>query len=72
MKIQKKIFILFFFWGGGRVGEGGRVGGVRVDVNSEVSFCENKKKWGGGDQVRGDVRGGGGHRVDVNKELKFL
>ena len=28
---------------------------------------------GGGGGVRsGDVRGGWGHRVDVNKELKFL
>ena len=26
----------------------------------------------GGGQVGGDVRGGGGHRLDVNKGLKFL
>ena len=41
MKIQKKN------WGGGGSGggEGGRrVGGVRVDVNGEVNFCENSKK----------------------------
>ena len=43
-------------WGGG--GEG-----VRVDVNEEMKFCENKKKknWGGGEGVR----------VDVNEEMKF-
>ena len=31
-------------------GGGGRVwgGGVRVDVNGEVNFCENSKKNGGG------------------------
>ena len=46
MKIQKK----YFFCGGGGGGSG-RVGGsgasswgVRVDVNGEVSFCENSKK----------------------------
>ena len=44
-------------------------GGVRVDVNGEVKFCENSKKiiyffLGGG---RGRVEeGGGGVRVDVN------
>ena len=54
MKIQKTN------WGGGGSGprwsggEGGRpqVWGVRVDVNGEVSFCENSKKniffFGGG------------------------
>ena len=55
---------------GGR-GKGGPVGGggVRVDVNEEISFCENSKKkkkkiyifffggvgWGGGCQIRGGV-----------------
>ena len=42
-----------------------------MDVNEELIFCENSKKnfffggvgWGGV---------GGGVRVDVNKELKFL
>ena len=41
VKIQKNIF----FWGGGGVGlgrsgsrGGGRVGGVRVDVNEELKF----------------------------------
>ena len=41
VKIQKKnyYYILFFFLGGGvGSGGGGRVGGVRVDVNSEVKF----------------------------------
>ena len=33
----KKIYIFFFFWGGG-VGLGGRVGGVRVDVHEELKF----------------------------------
>ena len=28
--------------------------------------------WGGGGQVGGGGEGVGGHRVDVNKELKFL
>ena len=56
MKIKKKNCFL-----GGR-GKGGPVGGgVRVDVNEEVSFCENSKKkiylyfffWGGGRLGRG-------------------
>ena len=34
VKIQKKII----FFGGGEGGEGGRVGGVRVDVNGEVKL----------------------------------
>ena len=55
--------------GGG--GGGDRVGGVRMDVNEELKFCENsKKKWGGG--VRGVGSGGGGVRVDVNDELKLF
>ena len=39
--------------GGGLVG--GRVGGVRVDVNEELKFCENSKNKLGGGRV-----GGGG------------
>ena len=35
VKIQKK---KHFFLGGGGSGRGGRVGGVRVDVNREVKF----------------------------------
>ena len=63
MKIQKKN------WGGG---PGGRVWGVRVDVNEELKFCENSKKkiWGGGSGGSGGRVGG--VRVDVNEELKFL
>ena len=80
MKIQKKKL------GGGRgwgvwVGGGGRVGGVRMDVNEELKFFVKiqKKKvflggrgwgvWVGGSGWGG---GGGGVRVDVNEEFKFL
>ena len=63
----------------GGVGLGG---GVRVDVNQELKFCENSKKkfffffWGGGGSVaEGVMCGGGGSgwwggvRVDVNAML---
>ena len=64
VKIQKK---KIFFLGGG-----GRVGGVRVDVNEELKILGKfkKKNWGG----RGPGGGGldCGVRVDVNEELKFL
>ena len=40
LKIKKKM--------GGGSGGWVRVGGVRVDVNEELSFCENSKKNGGG------------------------
>ena len=78
VKIQKKIYIYFyFFWGGGGsggwVGEGGRVGGVRVDVNEELKFFGKfTKKNRGGREGRGQVGGwfgGGGVRVDVNAML---
>ena len=36
VKFQKKIYFIFFLGGGG--GWGGRVRGVRVDVNGEVKF----------------------------------
>ena len=62
-----------FFGGSGEGGSGWGGGGVRVDVNEEVSFCENSKKnfffflggglgWGGrvSDQGWG---GGGGSKV---------
>ena len=65
MKIQKKKI-----WGGGGRGRG-RVWGVRVDVIEELkSFLENSQKkiqMGGGRFL-----GGGGVRVNVNEELKFL
>ena len=68
MKIQKK---KNFFLGGG---SGGGVG--LVEGGGEVRVCERrieffvkiqKKNWGGG-----RVGGGGGVRVDVNEELKFI
>ena len=50
---------------------------IRVDVNREVKFlCKLFFFfWGGGGGGSGRGGGGegvGGHRVDVNKELKFL
>ena len=42
--------------GGGGVG----LGGVRVDVNGEVNFCENSKKNCGGGLGGGGPGGGGG------------
>ena len=42
-------------------GPGGRVGGVRVDVNEDLKLCENSKKnWGVGGEGRGRVGGGSG------------
>ena len=41
------------FGGGGGGRFGGRVGGVRVDVNEELKFlCKKKKKLGGGEGGR--------------------
>ena len=57
-------------WGGGGRGRG-RVWGVRVDVIEELKKNLGKftkKKF----QGVGSVWGGGGVRVDVNEELKFL
>ena len=57
------------------------LGGVRVDVNEIEVFVKIQKKKlffflggvGGGGVGGGSVGGvGGGVRVDVNKELKFL
>ena len=64
-KLKKNIF--FFFKGGGGVGfRGVGLGGQgRCEQRSEV-FVKNKQKIGGG------VGPGGGVKVDVNKELKFL
>ena len=73
VKIQKKKFFFFFFFfggGGGRVGGGWGQGGCarRIEVFVNV---QNKKFFGWG---RGEVGlgRGGGVRVDVNEELKFL
>ena len=56
MKIQKKKKI----WGGG-----GRVGGVRVDVNEKLKFLRKfKKKNLGGGRVGGD-QGGCERRIEV-------
>ena len=57
-------------------GRGGRVWGVRVDVNEELKFfgkfTKKKKIGGGGVWVGGGVDlKGGGVRVDVNEELNF-
>ena len=60
-------------------GGGGSGWGVRMDVNEELSFCENSKKkknfFLGGVGGSGRVGEGGrvgGVRVDVNSEVKFL
>ena len=61
-KFQKK-----WGWGsGGRFGgQGGCEGRIKVFVKIQ------KKNWGGGGGSGGGVRGGG-VRVDVNREVKFL
>ena len=64
------LFLFFFFWGGGgvRSGVGGRGGGSQggCEQRIEVFVKIKKKNW------LGRVGGGGGVRVDVNEELKFL
>ena len=62
----------FLGGGGGRVGGGGGQGGSEQRI--EVFVKIQQKKWGGGSgECRAGVRfGGGGVRVDENKELKFL
>ena len=71
MKIQKKIGggVRGGGWGGGRVGLGGQGGcEQRIEV-----FVKIQKKIGvGGPGVGGGSGWGGGVRVDVNEELKFL
>ena len=75
VKIQKKKN--FFFWGGGGVGVG--LGG-QSGCERRIEFCVKIQKkiffFGGGGGVGGSVgrwgRVGGGVRVDVNEELKFL
>ena len=79
IKNEKQKIIFIFFWGGGV-----RLGGLgRCEQRSEV-FVKNKKKnvggegsgrgggGGGGGLVGGGGWLGGGVRVDVNEELKFL
>ena len=64
MKIQKKN------WGGGGRGEGSGLGGQGgCDRRIEKFLGKFTKKNSVG---RGRGEGVGGHRVDVNKELKFL
>ena len=54
---------------GGRVGGGGQ-GGCEQRIKVFVKI--QKKKLGGGSGKGGGGRVGGGFRVDVNEELKFL
>ena len=68
VKIQKKKF----WGGGGSVGGSGRVGGQSgCERRIEIFLKIQKKKFGGGWSVGGGGVGGG-VRVDVNEELKFL
>ena len=66
---MKPFFFFFFFFGGVRSGGGGGEGGVSqggCEQRIEVFVKIKKKKigWVG--------LGGGGVRMDVNEELKFL
>ena len=74
MKIQKKNIFFLGGRGGHRVG-----GGVQGECERRSeAFVRIQKKnifffWGGGVSGRGGVSGwGGGVRVDVNGEVKFL
>ena len=76
VKIQNKNF---FLGGGGSVGGGRGRGQGGCEQRIEVFVKIQKKNFffggvGGGRGVsgRGSVGGGGGVRVDVNEELKFL
>ena len=65
VKIQKKIFL-----GGGRGrGQGGCEQRIEVFVKIQKKIFLGGGSGGGGGRGR---FGGGGVRVDVNKELKFL
>ena len=71
MKIQKKNLGGGSGWwgGGGRVGGGGEVRVCERRIEFFVKIQKKKNLGGGGGRVGGR---GGGVRVDVNKELKFL
>ena len=68
----------FFFWGGGGLVWGrGLVGGQdgserRIEVFVKIQKKKKKKKLGEGGGRVGGVRLGGGVKVDVNREKKFL
>ena len=72
---EKKIFY-FFFWGGGGVGSGRGVGlGGQDRINRSEVFVKIQKKnivWGGRFGGGVQIWGGGGVRVYVTEELKFL
>ena len=79
MKIQKKIYFLFFWGGGGGVrfgwgggGRQGRVGGQSGCERRIEDFVKIQKKNLGGSGGVGGGGVGGGVREDVNEELKFL
>ena len=75
VKFCENFFFFFFFWGGGgggggQVGGGGRGGGSQGGCEQRIEvfvIIKKTKIWLG--RVGG---GGGGVRVDVNEELKFL
>ena len=66
--------IFFFFFEGG-VGLGGVRGGCQGGCERRIEVfvkIQKKKKLVGGSRDGGDGQVGGGVRVDVNEELKFL
>ena len=60
--------------GGSGGGGGGSVGGGQGGCERRIKvFVKIQKKWGGGvGRIASGGRVGGGVRVDVNEELKFL
>ena len=74
LKFLCKFKTFFFFGGGGRGFRGGGGSGWGIqdgcERRIEVFVKIQKKNWGGGSG--GSGWGGGGVRVDVNEELKFL
>ena len=63
---------MFFFGGGGGVGQGGC--DQRIEVFGKIHTQKNSGGGGGGGGGGGEGGGlvGGGVRVDVNEEFKFL